>query len=85
MRAVFGVLGLLIVLAMIGLVARKSLQAAFAPTALRAPSATASGVSSDTLQKANVPTAPQRIRSDVERMLQQGAAARASDAQVLNP
>jgi hypothetical protein len=72
MRALLGVLGLLIVVALIGLIARQQLHAvASVDTGASAPVA---------LPQGSPRQIEQRVQQDVERSLQQGAAATASAA-----
>ena len=73
MRAVFSVVGLLVVLAIVGLVAKKQLQATGQGVAAVAPAASGNVVEqSRQLQ--------QQVKSDVARALEQGAAARKDEA-----
>jgi hypothetical protein len=75
MRALFSLVGLLIVVAIVMLLAKKQLQAV-APSA--APAATAGGTAPTVQEQSR--SAQQKVLQDVNRALQQGAA-RASDAQ----
>jgi hypothetical protein len=72
MRAMFGLVGLLVVLVIVGVLARKQLTAVkgAAPVSSDAPSATVREQSQQMQQ---------RVQQDVQRALEQGAA-RASDA-----
>jgi hypothetical protein len=76
MRALFSVVGLLTVLAIVALLARKQLQAV-APSA--AAAATASAGAAPTVQE-QARGVQQKVLQDVNRSLEQGAA-RASDSQ----
>lgn len=72
MRALFGVVGLLVALVIVGVLAKKQLTAvkAVAPASADAPAATVREQSQQMQQ---------RVQQDVQRALEQGAA-RASDA-----
>jgi hypothetical protein len=69
MRAVFGVVGLLIVVAMVGLIARSQLQATSAVSA--APAASNARAQSQQLQR--------QVADDMAKALSQGAARGASE------
>ena len=73
MRMVFGVLGLLIVLAIVASVAKKQLEA------VRAVPQQATPAAAGTTVRDQARAVPQQIGQDVQRMLQQGAASRAGD------
>lgn len=73
MRMVFGVLGLLIVLAIVASVAKKQLEAVRAVPQQVTPAAAGTTV------RDQAQAVPQQIGQDVQRMLQQGAASRAGD------
>ena len=77
MRALFSVLGLLVVVAVVGMIARHQLQAV-AP-AVPSPSNSAGAAPSGTPGEP-ARARPEQVREDVERAVQQGAAARASEA-----
>jgi hypothetical protein len=81
MKALFGVVGLLVVLAIVGLLAAGRLKtapggAAQALVGARAASALDTGAASTVRDAAR--EAQQKVRDDVARALEQGAAARAS-------
>ena len=90
MRAVFGVISLLIVLAVIGGVAVKQMRATSqalgnaGSSALRAAPPSADGTAATALPAGNVreqsQQLQQRVRDDVSRSLEQGAAARKAEA-----
>jgi len=75
MRAIFGVVSLLLVLAIVGLVARKQLQSV---NALPAPAGVANPAGAAPQERSQ--QMQQRVQQDVQRALQQGAE-RASEAQ----
>ena len=77
MRAIFGILSLLIVVAVIGIMAKKQLQAVGS-----APSSGMASASAPLVQQppAQVQNLPKQVQQDVESALRQGAEARASDA-----
>ena len=77
MRALFGLVGLLVVLAIVMLLAKKQLQAV-APSIAPPASATTGGTAPTVREQSGA--AQQRVLQDVNRALQQGAS-RASDAQ----
>jgi hypothetical protein len=74
-RALFSLVGLLVVLAIVTMIAKKQLQAV-APTVLPAP---ASGPALTVQEQSQA--IQQKVLQDVNRALEQGAANRASDAQ----
>jgi hypothetical protein len=74
MRAVVGIVGLLIVLAIVGLVAKKQLQATGQAVSAAAPAASAGTVAEQSRQL------QQQVKSDVAKALEQGAAARRDEA-----
>ena len=90
MRAVFGVISLLIVLAVIGGVAVKQMRAtsqsigSAGNAALRVAPPSADGTAPTALPAGNVreqsQQLQQRVRDDVSRSLEQGAAARKAEA-----
>jgi len=71
MRALFSLVGLLIVVAVIAMVAKKQLQAV-APAVLPAPPATADGGTPTVAEQSRA--AQQKVLQDVNRALEQGAA-----------
>jgi len=75
MRAIFGVVSLLVVLAIVGLMAKKQLQAVNAVSAPAAATGSAAGTPQERSQQVQ-----QRVQQDVQRALEQGAE-RASEAQ----
>jgi hypothetical protein len=77
MRALFSLVGLLIVVAIVMMIAKKQLQAVV-PAALQA-TPTVPGAPAPTVQEQSR-SAQQKVLQDVNRALEQGAA-RASDAQ----
>jgi hypothetical protein len=81
MRAVFGVVSLLIVLAVVGLLATRQLKSIGASTAAMAPPqrSAASGPSPATVRE-QAQQVQQRVKADVGRALEQGAAARKDEA-----
>jgi hypothetical protein len=70
MRAVFGVVGLLVALAIVGIVAKKQLQATGVSAGPLAPAASAGTVAQQSRQ------VQQQIQADVTKALEQGAATR---------
>ena len=74
MRAVFSVVGLLVVLAIVGLVAKKQLQATGQGIVAVAPAASGGNVVEQSRQL------QQQVKSDVAKALEQGAAARKDEA-----
>ena len=74
MRAVFSVVGLLVVLAIVGLVAKRQLQAAGQGVAAVAPAASGGNVVEQSRQL------QEQVKSDVAKALEQGAAARKDEA-----
>jgi hypothetical protein len=74
MRVVFSVVGLLVVLAIVGVLARKQLRAVDSSIATVAPAASAGTVAEQSRQL------QQQLKSDVARALEQGAAARKDEA-----
>lgn len=68
MRAVFGVLSVLVVLAIVGLVAKKQLQATGQAVGAAAPAASGANVAEQSRQL------QQQIKADVTKALEQGAA-----------
>lgn len=77
MRMVFGVLSLLVVLAVVGVLVRQQLGAA--PRA--AATATGGGAGEGASSGAPGAAEQQKVREDVNRLLQQGAARAASAAE----
>jgi hypothetical protein len=75
MRALFGLVGLLIVVAIIAMIAKKQLQAVVPSIVPAAPA----GASAQTVPEQSR-AAQQKVLQDVNRALEQGAA-RASDSQ----
>ena len=73
MRAVFSVVGLLVVLAIVGLVAKRQLQAAGQGVVAVAPAASGGNVVEQSRQL------QQQVKSDVTKALEQGAAAARKD------
>ena len=85
MRIVFSVLGLLVVVAIVGFIARTQLRALNAPsTSSAAAAASAAGVSPSDLPTAGVPMRdlPQQMGQDVSRAMQP-APARGDDGTAL--
>jgi hypothetical protein len=78
MRALFSLVGLLVVVAIVVMIARKQLQAVV-PATSSATTPAAPGATAPTVQEQSR-SAQQRVLQDVNRALEQGAA-RASDAQ----
>ena len=76
-RLVFSVLGLLVVVLIVGSLARKQLQA-LAPAAPGAAPAAQDGIASAPAPQH--PQLPQQVGQEVQRALEQGAANRASEA-----
>jgi hypothetical protein len=76
MRAAFSILGLLVAVAIVGVIVRHQLQA----VAPAAPASAPTGTGSSGLPAEAARTRPQQVKEDVERAVQQGAAARASEA-----
>lgn len=75
MRVVFGVVGLLVALAIVGIVAKKQLQATGQVAASIAPAASGGNVAQQSRQ------IQQQVQRDVTRALEQGAAQRQDEAQ----
>lgn len=75
MRAVFGILGLLVVLAIVGLLARKQLSAGVAPAVAPAPGVEAPAPASTPRQQV------QQFQQAVEGVLQQQARPMPDDVQ----
>ena len=75
MRTIFGVLSLLIVVAVIGIVARKQLQAVGS-----VPSAGTDAPAYQPVSPAQAQSLPKKVQQDVDNVLRQGAEARASEA-----
>jgi hypothetical protein len=71
-RIVFSVLGLLVVVAIVGFIARTQLHALNAPSSSAAAAASAAGVSASEMPTAAVPLRdlPQQIGQDVSRAMQ---------------
>jgi hypothetical protein len=78
MRAVFGIVSLLVVVAIVGLLARHQLQAV--KTMPSSSSASVPAVEGATVREQAQNTQKQ-VQQDVQRALEQGAAARASEPQ----
>ena len=76
MRALFSLVGLVIVLAIIAMIVKKQLQAVTPAVVPSAPAATAGAA--PTLPEQSR-AAQQKVLQDVNRALQQGAASRAAD------
>jgi hypothetical protein len=74
MRAVFGVVGLLIVLAIVALVAKKQLQASSQAVGAVVPAASGADVATQSRQL------QQQVGNDMKRALEQGAASRGEAA-----
>lgn len=72
MRAVFGVVGLLVALAIVGIVAKKQLQASVGSPGTAAPAA-----SGNVAQQSR--RIQQQVQADVTKALEQGAAAARQD------
>lgn len=70
MRAVFGVVGLLVALAIVGVVAKKQLQATGTSLSQAAPAASAGNVAQQSRQ------IQQQVQTDIAKALEQGAASR---------
>jgi hypothetical protein len=68
MRAVFGVVGLLVVLAIVALVAKKQLQATGQAVSAVAPAASGGNVAEQSRQL------QKQVQSDITKALEQGAA-----------
>ncbi|HEV8691541.1 MAG TPA: hypothetical protein VGQ91_14670 [Ideonella sp.] len=79
MRTIVGVLSLLVVVAVIGIVAKKQLQAVGSAPSAETDAASAA-LAHQPLSPAQAQSLPKQVQQDVERALQQGAEARASDA-----
>jgi hypothetical protein len=79
MRTIVGVLSLLIVVVVIGLVAKKQLQAVGSAPSSGADAASAA-LADQPLSPAQAQSLPKQVQQDVENALRQGAEARASDA-----
>lgn len=79
MRAVFGVVGLLVALGVVGLLAVKQLRATGQAVGAALPAAAAPGASAVTVREQSRQL-QQKIQSDVTRMLEQGAASRRDEA-----
>ena len=77
MRALFSLVGLLVVVAIVMMIAKKQLQAVMPSVSSGAPAA--SGAAAPTVQEQSR-SAQQKVLQDVNRALEQGAA-RASDSQ----
>lgn len=77
MRAIFGVVSLLVALAVVGVVAMRQLRATSQAVdhALPADAAPASAASAESVREQSQQL-PQRVQSDVTKALEQGAAAR---------
>lgn len=73
MRAVFGVVGLLVVLAIVGIAAKKQLQASVVSPGTAAPAASAGNVAQQSRR------IQQQVQADVTKALEQGAAAARQD------
>lgn len=73
MRALFGVVSLLVVLALVGLLAAKQLKTVAPPSTT--PGASAAGTPREQVQQIQ-----QQVKDDVARALEQGAASRAEAA-----
>ena len=73
MRAVFGVVGLLVALAIVGIVAKKQLQASGTSLSQAAPAASAGNVAQQSRQ------IQQQVQADVAKALEQGAAVARKD------
>lgn len=83
MRMIFGVLGLLVVVAIVGMVAKTQLQVVKA-----LPGATATGTAAAPSQQSPATTVPEQarilqdqVKQDISRSLQQGAANRGDGGQ----
>ncbi len=76
MRALFSLVGLVIVLAIIAMIVKKQLQAVAPAVVPAAPAA--AGAAAPTLPEQSR-AAQQKVLQDVNRALQQGAASRAAD------
>lgn len=74
MRVVFGVVGLLVALAIVGIVAKKQLQATGQVAATVAPAASGATVAEQSRQ------IQRQIQQDVTKALEQGAAARQDES-----
>jgi hypothetical protein len=74
MRIVFGVVGLLVVLAIVGVVVKKQLQATGQAVSAAAPAASGANVAEQSRQL------QQQIKADVTKALEQGAAAHRAEA-----
>lgn len=74
MRVVFGVVGLLVALAIVGIVAKKQLQATGQVAATVAPAASGANVAEQSRQ------IQRQIQQDVTKALEQGAAARQDES-----
>lgn len=74
MRVVFGVVGLLVALAIVGIVAKKQLQATGQVAATVAPAASGATVAEQSRQ------IQRQIQQDVTKALEQGAAAREDES-----
>lgn len=81
MRGAFSLIGLLVVVAVVGLVAKKQLQAV-GLSGSPGPASTAVGSEASPTGAAAAPRQRvEQVSGDVQRALQAGAAARASDAE----
>jgi len=76
MRALFSLVGLVVVLAIIAMIAKKQLQAV-APAVVPSAPATAGGAAPTLPEQSRA--VQQKVLQDVNRALQQGAASRAGD------
>jgi hypothetical protein len=74
MRAVFGLVGLLVVLGIVGVLAKKQLQGAGGSLAAVAPAASGGNVATQSRQL------QEQVKSDVAKALEQGAATRKDEA-----
>ena len=75
MRAVFGVVSLLVVLALVGMLASRQLQATRAPLAAL-PGADAASVPAASNARDQARLVQQQVNAEVAKALEQGAAAR---------
>lgn len=74
MRAVFGIVGLLVALAIVGIVVKKQLQATGQSVGAIAPAASGGNVAAQSQR------IQQQIQSDVTKALEQGAAQRQDES-----
>ena len=79
MRAVFGVVSLLVVLALVGMLASRQLQATRAPLAA-IPGADAASMPAASNARDQARQVQQQVNAEVAKALEQGAAARRDEA-----